>query len=912
MVPLYIIAGWLVKNACVDYARFRSIKPGNPALNQEILHLFLRENIKKTYLRTMAEHVPDDDLLPEIKLYVEGEHQASLNANLPKSGRDYYSAYLKYRGKRQKVKVHYVGDNYFHWHYKQKSWRVKTKKDELIDGIRKINLKNPVYITTFYESLAQDMAKELGLISSITFPIRFYLNDLFTGVYMFQEPIGESLMRRSGRMPGSVYSGDGAPRNPETGVSRLWEDGKYWEKSASRSLEEESFRDDIDLYTKMAKEDDMLEFYRLARTYLDNEAYAKYLSLDNITGAEYHDYHHNNKVYFDPIEGKFVPVAWDSSLWGYHRQRHKSIDIALNPLLYRWKSVPEFDAMRLKMLYWLITRGPFNEEKMLVRIDDFNRGVRPSLAADVYRDMRLTGWTYAARLKISPQPVMSFTMKEYDEDIKRFREDVVYNLEFLKEYMAQSRLKYLVEENNNIYTVKILASGNVGRHLSAIKIKGGGLGYKGPKIYRDTNRNFALDSGDVLIGRARCRGDGCDFDLDENLYTGYRKVKRTTDLMLRGTYSMIPSPLIYSYLIDPSGGTVETLDIISENVITGRSLPAEDSEFSTEDTASTVSLHPWEVPPDPEPMEVVLGPGEIEVSEDLIYPEHVTVRIMPGTTFRLGPGVSVFIYGKVVAQGSFEAPISFLPSDGGEPWGSFVLQGKAASGSVFEYVNWSGGSTASRNLVKYSGMVSFYDNSDVTVLNCRVGSNFIGDDSMHIAHNRNFLVQGCVFEGALNDALDVDISDGKVVASHFRLSGNDALDLMTSDVRVSRSTFERAGDKGISVGENTKLYVSESLFTECVKGLEVKDSSLVMAEDIVINGSEVAINLYKKNWRYSDGGRVQGKKICMIRSKENITADENSDYDINEVGDSETCPFDWPVELKKEKVKTLSMWKAAR
>jgi hypothetical protein len=50
----------------------------------------------------------------------------------------------------------------------------------------------------------------------------------------------------------------------------------------------------------------------------------------------------------------------------------------------------------------------------------------------------------------------------------------------------------------------------------------------------------------------------------------------------------------------------------------------------------------------------------------------------------------------------------------------------------------------------------------------------------------------------------------------------------------------------------------------------------------------------------------------MIRSKENITADENSDYDINEVGDSETCPFDWPVELKKEKVKTLSMWKAAR
>jgi hypothetical protein len=117
---------------------------------------------------------------------------------------------------------------------------------------------------------------------------------------------------------------------------------------------------------------------------------------------------------------------------------------------------------------------------------------------------------------------------------------------------------------------------------------------------------------------------------------------------------------------------------------------------------------------------------------------------------------------------------------------------------------------------------------------------------LHLAYCKNFTVEGCLFIGARSDALDIDISQGKLDGNRFSRSGNDALDLMTTEVKVDSCVFDTAGDKGISVGEKSTLSLSGCVFRKCHIGVEIKDRSFVRFGKNLIRASSIAVNLYKK------------------------------------------------------------------
>jgi hypothetical protein len=110
------------------------------------------------------------------------------------------------------------------------------------------------------------------------------------------------------------------------------------------------------------------------------------------------------------------------------------------------------------------------------------------------------------------------------------------------------------------------------------------------------------------------------------------------------------------------------------------------------------------------------------------------------------------------------------------------------------------------------------------------------------------------------------------------------------------------------VGENSRISVAESIFYDCNKAIEIKDRSRVEAESLLIENSPIGINLYLKNWRYGEGGYFKGNNICIINTKEKITSDESSSYQIQEAGDGSSCPFSWPGEMNKLKEQAFALW----
>ena len=881
-LPILILVGWMIGDSYLEYRRFAQIGPRGqtPAFNSSIMHMYLRTALQRAYIRATAPEMPTDGSLPTVEMSIDKENLAALNSNLPRSGKSqFYRAYLKFNGKSYTVKARYMGDNYWHWLYPQKSWRIKTKKSKLIAEARKINIKNPRTIITFNECVAQDLARDIGLIAPRVQPVRLIVNNIYTGVHLFWDVIDESVIRRFGKMPGSVYSGDGARGDPNTGVSLLWKDEKWWTKSASRSADQKEFREDIKVFLDAVNNPDLTSFYDFVNRHVDKEVYASFLSLDNLTACMHHDFHHNNKFYFDPITGKVLPISWDIDLW---HLESPAFDATGNPLLNKWKSIPEFDLLRKRRLYELLNSDVFSADGVLKRIDAYDKKIRPSLEADVYRDAKYEAFSI---LKLPKPPCVPFSMNTYDKQIRHFKDQVRRRIAMLRGYLSKSDMTCSLTdsaEDEDVRIMCLVAHGNVGRQVTGVKLRGNA---KSVTVFKDINRNRTVDDSDIVVGQADLSEGECLVPFQEQVLPGYKKVPLDARFNPKtfSRFGLEVSPLAYNYIIKAHGGTIKFAEIESCNIVTGEPEETIYGPTSGESLGETISLHPWDLPLKPEKATMTLGPGVVNVSQTAIYPEHISLTILPGTTIRLAEGVSIFSYGKVTAVGNADNPIRFIADDPEKPWGVFVLQGKGSSGSIFEYCSWEDGSEATRELIYYSGMVSVHDVDNVTIRNCTIGRNHLGDDALHLAYCNNLIVEGCLFMGARADALDIDISEGKLTGNRFSHCGNDALDLMTSNVKVTACVFDTAGDKGISVGEKSTLAVGGCVFKRCHIGVEIKDRSFVSFGENVIRGSSIAVNLYKKNWRYDGGGHIEGDTVYAIDCGEAVKMDKYSGVKIKGV-----------------------------
>ncbi|MBW1784412.1 MAG: CotH kinase family protein, partial [Deltaproteobacteria bacterium] len=554
-----------------------------PSFNMDILHLYLKDSLKRSYIQATASEMPNDDALPALQMTIAPESLDNLNSDLPESGKsDYYRAYVRYNGKSFTVKARYMGDNYWHWLNPQKSWRIKAKKNRLINDSRKLNIKNPRYMLPFNQCIPQDLAREIGLIAPRIFPIKFILNGLYMGVYLFWDPIDENVIRRFKRMPGSIYSGDGAPTDPKSGVSALWLDEKWWEKDGSRNADQEAYRGDIRKLLHAINEQSLSDFYLFCKKHLDQKMFCKLFSLDSLVATLTRDYHHNHKLYFDPYMGKFVPISWDTNDWWLNI---RELDTTSNPLLNKWKLIPTFELLRQQTLFNLL-QTTFSYENLEKKISYYDGLVRPSLEADATRDAK--DYNPQSLLKFGRVAVRPFTMDEYISAVDQFKVDIKGRIRFLSDYLDKSRLLVGLEQREGTSIVRVLVSGNVGRLVTGLRFEGN---CPSLDLYRDVNRNSRLDEKDVFIGSGKLMNDQCLINVSEEVLPGYKKV-RTPIHKNHGRYILEVSPLEYDYIVLPSKGTIDSVEIVSKSIVTGEPEKSSYGKIPHDASSATISLHP--------------------------------------------------------------------------------------------------------------------------------------------------------------------------------------------------------------------------------------------------------------------------------------------------------------------------------
>ena len=299
-----------------------------------------------------------------------------------------------------------------------------------------------------------------------------------------------------------------------------------------------------------------------------------------------------------------------------------------------------------------------------------------------------------------------------------------------------------------------------------------------------------------------------------------------------------------------------------------------------------ISSNPGPVAVESELREVSIGPGTVEVTQDVVLKESDKLVVKAGTRLRFHKGVSLVSKGVVSFEGTAEKPIVVEPV--GQAFGVVGLVGPGTGGSVFRHVKMEGGTTTYWGGVDFKGMFNVYGCPDLLLENCEFASNSVGDDAVNLALSK-VEVRDSVFRDVPSDALDLDGCIAVVENCRFLRSGNDGLDVMETTMTVKGCTFQGCGDKGLSVGEESEIEVTDCAFVECVTGLEVKDDSTNRIGDSTFTKCITAVNAYRKKWLFMKGGYAQLTGVKATDCDSGVKADtfskvwlENSEIEVDQ------------------------------
>ena len=167
--------------------------------------------------------------------------------------------------------------------------------------------------------LSYRLATHMGLISPHAEVVNVALNGENLGVFILTEQLEESTIRRHGRMPGDVYSGELVGRDSYQGIENMLFDhpGGVWTKAAINNHFAEEALEPLERLVRVIE--DVHGRGGPARPHGPRRprGLRALLRLRVARLLRPHDALHNWRLYYDPWETRFVPIVWDPV--GWHR-----------------------------------------------------------------------------------------------------------------------------------------------------------------------------------------------------------------------------------------------------------------------------------------------------------------------------------------------------------------------------------------------------------------------------------------------------------------------------------------------------------------------------------------------------------------------------------------------------------------
>ena len=806
--------------------------------------------------------LPQTSELESVHLRVKRNSLKELASDLPESAKSAYRrAWLRYPdGKWHSIRYRFRGRNIWHWMPEKPSLRLKVSRQRPIGLQRHINLVNPEDRMMAANPLGERLASEMGVLTHLTRPVRVFINDAYFGVYHWSTREDESLLRAQHRMPGPIYIGD---QLRERWMAEDFERGG----GESSVTHIDPIRDLVSAIYREPGPERQAALWRI----LSHEKFARYVAVANLVGSTHTDYHHNNLFYFDPAAGLIEPVIsdinghgmLDSALntvqeWRPSDPDHtKPINEKITPLLDVALRNPKFYHRRNQVLHEALN-GIGSAPSQRRMLEAYYRKMAPDILAD--RRKAALQLTHAGYFRV---PYSNGQFIESRDTVSGW---IARRNRFLEGELSKAAVR-----------VTLASKPEDGRYHLVVEVDG-----HAAAVFDPTAVPGAISADRTFAGSPRQPVGGPML-----LYPGLSEDRTFSHPLVSVFRSpkhyLRPAAQRYLFAIRPRRDIAfeeirSTLLDAFKHALSGQALvPAIETVPRIDGRAvayNTVSVHAWRLGEEATGTKV-LGPGRVDLKQDLVISTRQDLKIVAGTTVRLGPGVSIIARGRVALLGTAERPVVLKRLDEAAPWGALIVQGAQSRGSRIRHARISGGSMTTRFNVKYSGMVSAHWSPDFALADSIIEGNVLSDDTLHVVHGdldlRRTVVRNC-----FADCIDLDYVKGTVEDLKLVAAGNDGIDFMASRVTVSRLEIEQAGDKGISAGEGSSLTVGPLSIRNAIIGIASKDTSRVAVSDAEFADNKIALSSFAKNWRYGAPGDLTVERARFVGNEVNLQAVEGA------------------------------------
>ena len=799
--------------------------------------------------------------VPIIHIRVEEGSINKMASNLPTSAKEkYYKAELLYPdGVWRKIKYRFRGRGITHWDPIKPSLRLKLPKENPLNQLRHINLINPEDRAMISNYFGEYLGNKIGVMTHNTDFTRLFINEKFVGLYHLSTREDEEMIRVNNRIPGPLFSGNN--------LSQVWKSTEFKITGDQEILSEINL---MELLVEAINLEELDEQHKQLWSILSMDKYARFNALLSLVGGIHTDYTHNHLYYFDPTLGKLEPVVSDINGHGlllYPSPRSRLlkankpfVEVPINgqnnPLVNIALLDPEFRHLRNQYLYQLL-EGDGSYKSQVEELKKIFQYIDSSVISDRYKKSIIetfVGWfrvPYSNKQYEQSKDVLFDWIKNRNIFLEQELSDSSINIDFIegKEF---DRLLLKVNGNSSV----IFDTSVINGEIFPVSPDGSAI------VKTDL---YTLHPGISLIDPQWRHGGAAVYDYEIapgiQLYEfKYLKTSKSIKNNLLSAFSNAITNEKISPIIN---------EVLSENSIFN-DYKSEDSHLWNKKQVVTKNI--------------ILGPGPVNITKNILISPKQTLTVMPGTTLNLANKVSIISYGKVKMIGKKEQPIILQNMNSNSRWGVFAIIGKDSHGSKLQYTNISGGSEDYIDNINFSGMLSVHWSDNFEMSYSTIFDNLISDDTLHIVHSK-FEISHSEFRNCFADCVDLDYADGIISNSNFDNAGNDGIDLMTSKVNLNDSFVSSANDKGISVGEMSEITINNSKIELSNIGIAVKDQSTAKINNSKISDNEFGLSIYKKNWRYGSPGTaiVKFSKVTNNTIDADVQKGGSLFYDINSI-----------------------------
>lgn len=741
------------------------------------------------------------EIAPRDLAQIEAKRAEALQLGiLLSTGGDYVPATVRVGEQEVPVELRLKGDWINHIAHDKWSFRIRTVGEHYLFGMRVFSIHDPSMRSRLDEWLFLQNARIEGVLAVGYRFVHVVLNGEYQGIYALEEGFSKELLESQQRREGPIIRYD---------EDLVWEYRAFYDDQLiPRGVNDfyvidefQSGRIDADPILSAQRDAavgllrGLWSGERAAVEVFDVQAMARFLALSDLWSAPHGLIWHNLRYYYNPVTARLEPIAFDSdALAG-------ELDLVGLPR----SAFPNEPAMQRTILYG-------DAQLQAAYVQELERMSRPGYVEALEAQL---GAQFAA-LRAALEPEVGPDVLSPPWDALRRRQELV------RQVLNPHQMLYAYVQESGLTPILHIDVGN----LLELPVEIVGLEMDGALLPAQTAWVAAESTGSIV-----------------------ETTTPPSDAVILQPLDPLAPYMPYVHLQIPRSELGHTADAprlgivtrlwgqtatLTQTVLPSYAGPLAQGPLPELPTlAQALDQHPYLQKVEGEDTLYIPG-GTWEIDGNLVLPAGLGLRLGPGTTLRFGPETYLLATGPLDFRGSEDAPVVLQPS--GETWqGVVVLQSRAPSS--WQYVTVERASAVDQAGWTLTGGVTFYE-SPIRLAHSRIVDSQ-GEDGINVIRTQFEFVQS-EFGPTVSDAFDGDFVQGTVEGCAFHDVGGDGIDVSGSDVQVRDVRLLNLGDKGISVGEGSRLTARDVTIETAGFGVVSKDLSQTTLDNVTISDVRLA------------------------------------------------------------------------